>query len=291
MKKLTPTPLIVGLITLILVLFLPRDSAATGPSFDCFKAATPTERLICSDTLLSSEDRYMADAYASLRSALRHWAFKEDLRESQVRWLKGRAQQCSISKEILKDVALSNSAIECLRATYSRHTAVLKNALDYELLDPEEKNPAGTLKILGKWIPGRAAYGGSPWYWCTLTIDDGRLLFREKLVDDYPESIPYSMLEHTETHAILQVAPGRNGCHLANETEYWRFDAGDQDACRLQWERVHAGLGKYPGYSKPCAPPSLSIHKSLQQAKSYSPSPDAGGYRWYWSVSDYEPNK
>ena len=42
----------------------------SGPSFDCTKAKTTGERLICGDAALSKSDRALADAYAALKRSL-----------------------------------------------------------------------------------------------------------------------------------------------------------------------------------------------------------------------------
>lgn len=58
-------------------------------SFDCQKAATPTERAICADNVLSDKDAAIADNYQQLAAALPDGAITT-LRTEQRNWLKQR---------------------------------------------------------------------------------------------------------------------------------------------------------------------------------------------------------
>lgn len=64
------------------------------PSFDCTKAVTPIERLICQDAELSFLDRQMAESYQTVlkgASAER----KEIIRRQQVKWLAEYRRTCN----------------------------------------------------------------------------------------------------------------------------------------------------------------------------------------------------
>ena len=91
-------------------------SAASAASFDCAKAATPTEKRICSDATLSRLDEQLDDAY---RTAQRRTESRTALRDAQRRWLASRRDACT-------DAA-------CLRAAYEVRIA--------ELLDESKSNP------------------------------------------------------------------------------------------------------------------------------------------------------
>jgi hypothetical protein len=68
----------------LLALLLASPAAAqTGPSFDCARAETPTERAICADTRLSGLDRTMADLY-------RRAVAVRPLRPEQLLWQRWR---------------------------------------------------------------------------------------------------------------------------------------------------------------------------------------------------------
>ena len=62
---------------------------AEGPSFDCRKANTCVETLICNDKELSGLDKEMSEAYRSLLSRL-EGKDKENVKLSQIRWIKAR---------------------------------------------------------------------------------------------------------------------------------------------------------------------------------------------------------
>ena len=73
------------------------DSALTptlSPSFDCVKASSPTEKLICSDPELAAMDRAMARVY---QDALRNVSGdqKANLRREQAAWFRQYARACN----------------------------------------------------------------------------------------------------------------------------------------------------------------------------------------------------
>lgn len=68
--------------------------AGAGPSYDCRKAATPTEIAICGDEQLSLLDRKLSRAYRDFYSALPPDA-KSAARRMQQLWLRGREERCA----------------------------------------------------------------------------------------------------------------------------------------------------------------------------------------------------
>lgn len=72
----------------------PTKLTGTGPSFDCTKASTPTERLLCRDPELASLDRMLS---AVFRSALSKLTADEStaLRHDQATWFRGYARDCN----------------------------------------------------------------------------------------------------------------------------------------------------------------------------------------------------
>jgi uncharacterized protein len=97
-------------------------------SFDCGKARTPTEKLICSDARLSQSDERMAAAYATaLRLAPRISPEEaQDLRRDQRAWLRELQNLC-------KDVP-------CLTGEYADRTKFL----DYYAAHGNANSPNGT---------------------------------------------------------------------------------------------------------------------------------------------------
>lgn len=68
------------------------DAAAWAPSFDCAKASTGPERLICSNKELSAADVALAQAYRAARNASNDKAW---LSEQQATWRKAVRDACS----------------------------------------------------------------------------------------------------------------------------------------------------------------------------------------------------
>ena len=83
--------------------------AVHGASFDCAKAATKVEKLVCADKDLSGLDGALADEYRA--SQLRNGA-TQALKAAQQTWLKSRRNAC-------KDAG-------CLRSAYEARIAELK---------------------------------------------------------------------------------------------------------------------------------------------------------------------
>ncbi len=63
------------------------DAVSSGPSFDCGRATTSTERTICADPRLSRLDRDLSEAYAA---ALSRSSRDHEIRASQRRWIELR---------------------------------------------------------------------------------------------------------------------------------------------------------------------------------------------------------
>ena len=77
----------VGVVGLVLMLGTPMSApVAEAASFDCAKASTPLERLICSTPELSRSDEVLAKAYATALGGLSE-AAKAVVQSSQRDWL------------------------------------------------------------------------------------------------------------------------------------------------------------------------------------------------------------
>ncbi len=86
----------------------PPASAPWAPSFDCSKASTSAERLVCTSRELSDADLRMAQAY---KAAMSKAADRDSLRDAQVAWRKNERDVCA-------DVA-------CMLAAYQNRMARL----------------------------------------------------------------------------------------------------------------------------------------------------------------------
>lgn len=69
-----------------------KEGYSIGPSFDCSKASSHVEKMICSDLRLSSEDAVVAETY---RKALAVSANRDALKADQIRWIRTERNACS----------------------------------------------------------------------------------------------------------------------------------------------------------------------------------------------------
>lgn len=109
-------------IAMLLLSAVARQSAAAG--FDCAKAVSQSERLICADPALSRLDDQLVLAY---RSALGKGAGREAVRRWQKTWLFSVRDACA-------DAA-------CLAKTYTAHIAELR---EHSQLKAEEQADSGS---------------------------------------------------------------------------------------------------------------------------------------------------
>ena len=123
---------------LLLAALLAASSTASGPSFDCARAASPTERTICADPELAEADRLLAIVYAKVRG-------KAGVRREQRGWIASR-DECA------------NAA--CIAASYEWRTMQLMSDVDMPL------------------HYGRREHADSPGNLSMLPLGDGRHLFR-----------------------------------------------------------------------------------------------------------------
>ena len=110
-----------------LLIFPTEISAKTAPSFDCNKASTKVEKLICSDDELAKLDVEMNKWYkkARLWRATYSKLSNIELQDSQNRWLQRRNNFECLPKEVDKK--------KCLTSLYNEAIQVWKNKLlDFE---------------------------------------------------------------------------------------------------------------------------------------------------------------
>jgi uncharacterized protein YecT (DUF1311 family) len=89
--------------TLEAALFSPPPAfqpPAGGPSFDCAKAATPSEKAICADARLAKLDLDLAQLVTGLRHGHDTVGARNQLLDLQRSWLKGRDAQCRRAADI-----------------------------------------------------------------------------------------------------------------------------------------------------------------------------------------------
>jgi uncharacterized protein YecT (DUF1311 family) len=122
------TRLVAALAALLLAAVIPSLAAspATAASFDCAKARTKVEKLICKDPQLSRQDEDLAKAYGE---ALKVWDGKiaAYVRMSQRGWVGSRAllpPDIGAGGILCTD---DGTALSCLRAIHADRIAVLRN--------------------------------------------------------------------------------------------------------------------------------------------------------------------
>jgi uncharacterized protein YecT (DUF1311 family) len=81
----------------LLVLATALWAAQNGPSFDCAKAVSPDEKLICSDPTLADLDRELAARYRQRIESAAPAGIKQ-IQAAQAAWLKARGAGCAQSR-------------------------------------------------------------------------------------------------------------------------------------------------------------------------------------------------
>jgi uncharacterized protein YecT (DUF1311 family) len=95
-----------------------RDAEPAGPSFDCGKARTPTEQLICSDAELASAERAMSRAYYSVLANL-DAGKRSSFRRAHLGWFKKYSRTCN---------TMRGSALgDCVRHFLNDRTSQLRS--------------------------------------------------------------------------------------------------------------------------------------------------------------------
>lgn len=114
--------------------FLPVAATAAGPSFDCAKAATAVEILICENAQLAKKDRALAKAYKEARGVL-SGEREASLLASQRKWVKTRAAACPDVLNPQRTVP----ATACLASLYDARQNAIFNATARNML--RQSNP------------------------------------------------------------------------------------------------------------------------------------------------------
>jgi len=120
------------LVVVIISLFTPSISNADtankttpSPSFDCKKASSKIENIICSDADIASLDKQLADLVSKFHSSLSDNLWKSFL-NGQRNWLKLRAEACLLD---VKDVTDAKKQ-KCVKSVYEKRVEGLKQRLE-----------------------------------------------------------------------------------------------------------------------------------------------------------------
>ena len=103
-----------------------NEIISKSASFDCNKAQSTLEKLICTDANLSSLDGMVGDAYSQARSnATQDSAAREKIIDDQRQFLKGRLGACPIPVQPVLSEAETQKIIGCLKEQYTLRLQVL----------------------------------------------------------------------------------------------------------------------------------------------------------------------
>jgi len=107
-----------------------RESSTAAASFDCAKASSPVEKMICSDSAVSNLDKELHRSYRqALAAAINPSLIKEDQRG----WLLDHRDRCTI--------------VQCLREAYESRIKELRALASRGRISPSPSQPFEHLKM------------------------------------------------------------------------------------------------------------------------------------------------
>jgi uncharacterized protein YecT (DUF1311 family) len=163
---------------LVLLIFSSVCHGENSAGFDCKKANTTTEKLICNDFRLSSEDRLLTSTYLTRLKFLSQEE-KKNLKAEQIAWLKKRDQVCgqtqdktSISKIDKKLLKYCEPKDACKPNRVCKDTKPNSGEIDEDCLKKIclKKIYEGRLMELELKIPGLVRFENEPVKDLELTI-------------------------------------------------------------------------------------------------------------------------
>lgn len=84
------------------------------PGFNCAKATTPQEKIICLEPRLAKADRTLNDVYRALKRRISDKRSWRVVRNSQRQWIKDRDRSCAASKSDISDRVRRRGVAACL---------------------------------------------------------------------------------------------------------------------------------------------------------------------------------
>lgn len=187
-------------------LFIPayNANAKVLPSFECVKATTEVEKLICSDDELATLDLEMNKSYHAFMKTLDEKYYREKLKRKQIDWLGYRGKLSCFNTD-------NSKKAPCLKNTYQRRIENLnawasrKNYnffIDYPDYYEQSKR-IGYRKDMGKFI---SQLGEEYYIQCKKDIIIPKLPEEKVYFDDFPGPLPYMNsyveINHTEENFI-----------------------------------------------------------------------------------------
>ncbi|MCW5742322.1 MAG: DUF1311 domain-containing protein [Alphaproteobacteria bacterium] len=104
----------------------PASKPAAGPSYDCAKARSGREKIVCAHADLAALDRTLADTYARERRR-RDAASQAELQREQLRWLAGIPNTCGVP-DTAGPERWAEPQRRCLADLYRARTTALAGA-------------------------------------------------------------------------------------------------------------------------------------------------------------------
>lgn len=126
--RMTIATLFFGCILVAIKIPAAQETVPFKASFDCTKAASPIENLICSDEKLANLDREMMALFTATRNAIENEEAKQGQLQEQRAWLKARLTTCKIpaSGKLPEDTSAMRA---CLTDELHKRNSVLSEAI------------------------------------------------------------------------------------------------------------------------------------------------------------------
>lgn len=96
------------------VLTSTESEKVAKPGFNCAKATTPQEKIICLEPRLAKADRLLNDAYRALRTRINDKDSWRVVRNSQRQWIKDRDRSCTASRSDISNRTKRRVVAACL---------------------------------------------------------------------------------------------------------------------------------------------------------------------------------
>ncbi len=172
-----------------LLMFSPEISAKTVPSFDCNKATTEVEKLICSDDELAKLDVEMNKSYHAFMKTLDEEYYRNKLKRKQIDWLGYRGKLSCFNTD-------NNKKTSCLKNAYQRRIENLnawttRKNYDFFIDYPdyyEQSKRVGYRKRMGKFI---SKLGEEYYIECKKDIIIPKFPEEKIYFEDYLGPLPY----------------------------------------------------------------------------------------------------
>jgi uncharacterized protein YecT (DUF1311 family) len=243
----------------------------SGPSFDCTKAKTTGERLICGDAALSKSDRALANAYGALKRSLPPGSFAT-FQAGQRGWLTYANKSCGADGAMPEAAGEGRRIAECLTSEFDSRTELLKDLTPEKsgslVLEPRMRFRADADRHVEEtdiypWMSGDDVQASAFNEFISKTFELGKWRMDDKEVFDTGDD-PGEMKFHAHSFytvtrfdgriVSLQVSSndytGGNRDNLSQGSYAWDLERGrlvtlaDIFATGKNWKKFVAGLCK-----------------------------------------------